>query len=304
MSDESISYRPNPKISVVVLTYNCAAWISRTLVALTALPEEPNIIVVDNGSRDKTIEIIEQSFPLVEIIRLSTNIGAAARNQGVRYAQTPYVAFCDDDTWWAPGSLKKAVDLYDRYDNLALINAKIAIGEAQRVDSISEKMARSPMPPRYGLPGHTLLSFMAGASAVRREAFLQVGGYDARLFLGGEEEIVGCDLVVAGWEMRYIPEVIVHHYPSNQSSTNLRHYGIRNTLWFAWRRRPWCQALSWTFYIARTAPKNLSTVRGFYLALRGLPWAMRDHRVVPREVENQLKMLDRQKRTSEARRYK
>ena len=44
-------------------------------------------------------------------------------------------------------------------------------------------------------------------------------------------------LVSGGWDLRYLPELTAYHRPSGQNAPKLRHLGVRNTLWFAWRRR-------------------------------------------------------------------
>jgi hypothetical protein len=61
----------------------------------------------------------------------------------VRAASKDYVAFADDDSWWAPGSLHAAADILGCYPTVA---AQILIGPEQRVDPISGVMARSPLP--------------------------------------------------------------------------------------------------------------------------------------------------------------
>jgi GT2 family glycosyltransferase len=97
----------DPNVTVVVLTYNRAAEVVQTVRRLLRLPEHPHIIVVDNGSPDQTTQLLKAEVPSVQVIRLEKNIGAAARNIGVQTAQTPYVALCDDDTWWEPGALSR-----------------------------------------------------------------------------------------------------------------------------------------------------------------------------------------------------
>jgi hypothetical protein len=79
--------------------------------------------------------------------------------------------------------------------------------------------------------------------------------------------------------------------------------GIRNTLWFAWRRRPLRSALRWTLFVARSVPRNRRSLAAFASALRGLPWVLRTRRVVPRDVEADLRALDHHKMTSRARTY-
>ena len=80
--------------------------LDETLTKLGALPERPPVIVVDNASTDGTAPLVRRRHPEVRVLRLSEDIGAAARTEGVRRAATPYIAFCDDDTWWAPGCLR------------------------------------------------------------------------------------------------------------------------------------------------------------------------------------------------------
>jgi GT2 family glycosyltransferase len=89
--------------SVVVITYNRAEEAVRTVGRLRALPEAPAIIVVDNASEDDTRARLQAAHSQVPVIALPVNLGAAARNVGMRIAVTPYVALCDDDTWWEPG---------------------------------------------------------------------------------------------------------------------------------------------------------------------------------------------------------
>ena len=67
---------------------------------------------------------------------------------------------------------------------------------------------------RPGLPGPALGSFLAGASVLRRDAFLDAGGFHSRLWLGGEEELLAVDLATAGWELCYVEDLTVHHQAS------------------------------------------------------------------------------------------
>jgi len=294
---------PAGRVTVVVLTHDCEPWIGRTLRSLTGLPGSPPVIAVDNGSEDGTVELIRRDFPAARLITCRPNLGAAARNLGVEASGTPYVAFADDDTWYAPETLPRAVELFEAHPRLGVITVRTLVGEQLQEDPMSAEMAASPLTDGTELPGKKLLSFMAGVSVVRRSAYLAAGGYDPRLFMGGEEELLACDLVSAGWELRYIPELTAYHRPSGQNAPNLRHHGVRNTLWFAWRRRHLPDALAWTLHIARTAPLNRATLKGFAEAIGGLPWVLRDRHVVSAELERQLRVLDAQKMSSRARRY-
>src|SRR5438093_3395665 len=102
----------------------------------------------------------KSAFPRHEIIVLSRNLGAAGRNAGVHAVTTPYVAFCDDDTWWAPGSLARAAVLLDAYPRIAVLSARVLVGPDQREDPACAAMAASPL-PSVGLPGRSILGFLA-----------------------------------------------------------------------------------------------------------------------------------------------
>jgi GT2 family glycosyltransferase len=201
------------RVTVVVITHNRCEELDRTLTALAQLPERPVVVVVDNGSSDGTAKMVRVRFPEFGLLVSSEHLGAAARNHGVGAARTPYVAFCDDDTWYEAGGLTRAADLLDAHPRLAVVTAGIIVEPSGTLDPVCDRMARSPLEPQPGMPGHPLLSFPAGVSIVRRHAFLDAGGFCERLWLGGEEDLLGADLARQGWCMAYVPEVVARHHP-------------------------------------------------------------------------------------------
>jgi GT2 family glycosyltransferase len=289
---------------VVVITRDRVDDLCNAVTHLVALEERPRIFVVDNGSSDGTVEVVRSRFPDVEVIALQENLGAAARNVAVARVTTPYVAFADDDSWWAPGGLTRAADLLDAHPRLALVNAHILVGPEERDDPICLEMAESPLPRAPDQPGHPLLSFIACAAMVRRDAFEAAGGFHPRLSVGGEEEILGHDLVGAGWQLSYVPDVVVHHHASiNRDAHERRATGIRNTLWTTWLRRPVGPALVRTLRLLRRLPRDGVTIRGLRDGLAGAPWVLRERRVSPPHVEEARRLLEDQQLNSRARRY-
>jgi GT2 family glycosyltransferase len=288
------------RVAVVMITHNRCEEVLRSLDHLTALPERPHIVVVDNGSSDGTAAAIGRRFPQVEIVEAGSNRGAAGRNLGLRRITAPYVALCDDDAWWEPGHLERAAELFDRHPRLAIVTARILVGPEAREASVCRELKSSPLPVEDGMPGPPLLGFLAGASVVRRSAFLEVGGFPEHVFIGGEEELVAVDLASRGYWMCYVPELILYHYPSPHRDLLRRRINlVRNAIWFAWMRRPLRSALRQTFQAARDASKDPASRRGFFAAITGLPGILRQRRVVPREVEKGLRLLDRCRREGE-----
>lgn len=289
-ADGGAGYRLADRLSIVLLTYNCAGRIGPTLDAI--LDAGVPVVAVDNASTDATVAVL-RAREGVEVVVLDSNTGAAARNVGVEHARTPYVAFCDDDTWYERDGLVHAARLLDAHARLGLLTGRILVGMEESLDPISEEMAGSPLPETAGIPGAVLVSYMGGASIARRTAFLGVGGYDARFFMGGEEELVGWRLLRAGWEMRYVPEVVVHHLPSLANYSGMRTYGIRNTLWTSWLSLPAPAALSWTWHIVRNTRRDRILLQGLVMAARGAPWVAREREPVPARYQEMIRILRR-----------
>ncbi|MCU7727105.1 glycosyltransferase [Actinoplanes sp. KI2] len=291
-------------VGVVVITHQRRDEALTAVKRLLALPEQPPVVLVDNGSTDGTADAVRKLFPQVDVVALANNLGAVGRNIGVGRLRTPYVAFCDDDTWWEPDSLAMAARALDACPRLAVVNARIMVEPGGQDDPIVAELRDSSVPRPDWLPGPALGSFLAGASMVRCSAFLRAGGFSKRLWLGGEEELLATDLLTAGWELCYLPDAVVHHHASRTRDAALRRrVGLRNTLWFTWLRRPIGPALRRTVFLARSVPRDRVSAFAAWDAIRGLPWVVAERRPRPARVEARLACLDAAQRASRARRY-
>ncbi|RQS28853.1 glycosyltransferase [Burkholderia sp. Bp8992] len=282
-----------PRVTAIVLTCRRAAELARTLARLTALPDRPAIVVVDNGSDGETVALIRDRFPHVVLVHAPANLGAAGRNLGAAVARTRHVAFCDDDTWWAPGTLAEAANLLDAYPHVAAVTARVLVGPEHREDPTCRSMADSPLDASVELPGRPILGLLAGATAFRRDAFVAAGGYHPRYFLGGEEALLALDLYRAGYWLVYEPRLTVHHYPSTRRDRPARaRVAARNAVWTAWLR--WPAAAAWR-HTVRQLPL-LRREHAVASTFAGLPWILRERRAIPPHVERMRRRLDRKTR--------
>jgi GT2 family glycosyltransferase len=258
----------------------------------TSLPrhEEP-VVLVDNGSRDGTPELVRERFPHVHVIEVGRNLGAVARNLGVRAAETPYVAFADDDSWWAPGALACAAAHFDAHPRLGLIAARILVGPDERVDPACVEMAASPLATEPDLPGPPVLGFVACGSVVRRGAYLAAQGFDEVVEFAGEEERLAMDLATLGWGLAYVDAVVAHHHPSasREDSAARRSRIARNRLLTALMRRPWPVVARTAWSLASTGDAERRGVVQVAPRLRG---ALGHRTVVPSTVESRLRLLE------------
>jgi glycosyltransferase involved in cell wall biosynthesis len=95
-----------PRISVVIPCYNAERYVAATLRSVLAqtLPAA-EVIVVDDGSRDASAELVRSQFPGVTLLRQPNQGVAAARNRGIEHASGDWIAFVDADDIWLPGKL-------------------------------------------------------------------------------------------------------------------------------------------------------------------------------------------------------
>lgn len=274
--------------TVVIVTKNRRERLLATLAELARLPDRPPVVVVDNASDDGTADAVRRRYPSIRLIKTG-DVGAAARNLGIRAAGTPLVAFSDDDSWWAPGALSRAAQLFSAYPALGLIAAGITVEPRGALDPTCQAMRDTPLDADLALPGPPVLGFLACAAVARSSAVLACGGFHGRYGFGGEEHLLAVDLASAGWGLAYVETIAAHHHPAPGPRKWRRTIELRNLFWSTWLRRPLPRAAYLTLALTR---RREGGTRALLAAMRGLPWIVRERRVVPPRVERSLRALD------------
>lgn len=111
-----------PTVTVLIDTYNHERFIEEALVSVLEQdfdPSEMEILVVDDGSTDRTPEIVRKFEPRVRLIRKANGGQASAFNMGIPEARGEFIAFLDGDDWWAPKKLTSVV---------AAMNSDLGVG--------------------------------------------------------------------------------------------------------------------------------------------------------------------------------
>jgi GT2 family glycosyltransferase len=234
-------------------------------------------------------------FPACGWVRLGENLAAASRNRGVMEATTRYVVFSDDDSWWAEDALPEAERICDSCPEVGLVAARTLVGPQRRDDLVNGLMADSPLGHAPDLPGPSVLGFLGCAAVVRRQAFLEAGGFSELLRFGAEERLLALDLAAHEWELCYSDRVRAHHHPSRQrpSAAWRERAERRNNALITWLRRPLRRCLGDTAALAATAIRDADARAVLGGVLVRLPVALNHRRKLPAFVEQQARLLER-----------
>lgn len=286
-----------PVTSFVIASRNRRPELAATVTRLLDTTRCP-IILVDNDSEDDSVTVMnrlaEQSPNRLRVIELDTNRGAVARNVGVAASATPYVAFCDDDSWWAPEAPAIAAELFDRHPSLGLLAARTIVWPQQREDPMTTQLAASALGRRPDLPGPSILGFMSCAAVVRKRAFEEAGGFSDILHFRGEEQLLALDMAARGWNLCYCGDLVAIHQPSAVRATTAAQDArlLRNDVLTTWMRRPIRRCLKATGALLAGALRDREHARGAAEAIWRLPSVINERRALPANVEQALALLE------------
>ncbi len=258
--------------SIVVPNWNGRRWLDGCLAALAAQALAPGeIIVVDNGSGDGSVDYLRHAHPEVRVIALARNTGFAhAANVGLAGARGELVALINTDVELAPDWLARTVATLRAHPEAASVACKMLsldrpeivydAGDVLRRDGVCEQRGRfGPDDGRWDAPGE-IFGACAGAALYRRAVVLELGGFDERYFAYLEDVDLALRLRLAGWSCRYEPAVALHAGEgSSHQLPGAHHYLVeRNTVLLvatsfpaAWLPLVAYRQLSWLRHAAR-----------------------------------------------------
>jgi len=170
-----------PKVSVIIPTYNRLPLLKEAVDSVLAQDfEDFELIVVDDGSTDGTGEEIKRYGGRVKLLQYPENRGvSAARNRGVLYSRSKYIAFLDSDDLWVKGKLKVQVGFLDENPHFPMCYTdEIWIRKGRRVNPMLKHAKYSGWIFEKCLP---LCTISPSSAMMRRTLFSKVGLFDEAL---------------------------------------------------------------------------------------------------------------------------
>lgn len=262
-----------PIVSIVIITWNRKRDILDTIQAVyNQAFKEFEIIMVDNGSKDGTIEAVAQTYPEVKLVALDRNMGVScARNAGIAIARGEIIVCLDSDASPSDHMLNNIVKKFQLEPKLGVINSKIVNAFTKEIDNIAG-WSYSENDLVFQDTEFLSFSFSEGGCAIRKDVFNKVGPFWEHLFFGYEGMEFSMRVLDAGYDILYYPDSLVFHRASPQSRIRGGEHEellFNHCLSVYLLRFPWWMLLF--FVPLKTAATLLRGARGGYLVyvLRG-----------------------------------
>ncbi len=225
----------NPLVSVITLNWNRKEDVARTISLILKQTYEPKeILMVDNGSTDGSVEWIRQCFPKVRIVALPENTGVQGYNEGMSAAAGSILLLIDNDMdLQQEDSLERIAAKFESNPKLGVVALQVREPGNKRLSPNNPKYWREKGSDTEGYPCST---FDGGGVAFRRDVLAQTGMYLPQFFVYHSEVDLSTRIWDAGYEIRYFPEIAVCHRESEVSRNKglQTMYSARNYLWYVW----------------------------------------------------------------------
>ena len=225
-------------VSTIVVTYNALPWVEQALESA----RETELIVVDHGSTDRTLEFVRERFPEATLVEQENKGFGAGNNAGMRVASGRWFLLLNSDAWLEPGALDALVEFGDAHPDAAVVGPRLLNPDRTLQRSVrgfptvwriaTEYLFLRKLAPR----SRALNAFYAGGFdhdepreadflmgsvlLVRREAVEVVGGFDERYFMFSEETDWCYRFRQAGWKTWFFPGAEAVHVGGATTTQN------------------------------------------------------------------------------------
>jgi len=217
------------KLSVIILNYNVRYFLELCVKSVqSAITEiEAEIIVVDNNSSDGSCVMIKELFPNVRLLENRDNVGfSKANNQGVAIAKGEYVCILNPDTVVAEDTFLQLLRFSVSKENLGIVGCKLVDGSGKFLPESKRNIPTQLIAIKklIGLSKEYYVStlkdtdigkasvFVGAFMFLTKKRYQEVGGFDERYFMYGEDIDFSYSMLNSGYENYYYGKTTVIHY--------------------------------------------------------------------------------------------
>jgi GT2 family glycosyltransferase len=235
-----------PKTATIIPNWNGQDYLQACIDSLLGQTIEHTIVVVENGSVDKSDEILADYGDKIVVLKQPKNLGfAGGVNKGIQYAidnNYEFVALFNNDAVADKNWLKELVGVMGGDENLGAVTCKFMRMDKKRLDSTGDfytwhglpyPRGRNEVDSRQYDNQQEIFAASGGASLFRIKMFHEVGLFDEDYFAYYEDVDLGFRMQLAGWKVNYCPAAIAYHHVSATGS-KMSGFGIYQTATNFW----------------------------------------------------------------------
>ena len=240
-------------VSVVIPNYNGMRFLNECLNSIN-YNSILEVIIVDNGSSDGSVEFILENYPDVILIKNDMNCGfAKAVNQGIQKAKGDYVFLFNNDAILADDDvINKLVHEIESTENIFSVSAKmIQLCNKNLIDDAGDEYTILGWTKRVGYgksvdnysKSRNIFSACAGAALYNKSALLKLGLFDEEFFAYMEDVDLSFRARLSGYNIRYCADAYVYHYGSGTSGSQYNSFKTRiaakNNVFVVYKNMVW-----------------------------------------------------------------
>ena len=233
-------------VTVIIVNWNSGQWLEKCIKHLLNQSIcADSILIIDNASSDGSVEYAMQ-ISAVELIHAGSNLGfAAANNLGIARSKSDYIITLNPDAFPEPDWIERLLAAASKYPEIASFGSRqMEYGHTDVLDGTGDVYHTSGVVWRnhHGsklspddLIQREIFAPCAAAAMYKRQALVNVGGFDEDYFCYLEDVDLGFRLRLAGYKSVYVPDAVVQHVGSattgGQHSAFSVYHGHRNLVW-------------------------------------------------------------------------
>jgi len=229
----------NPLIEIIIPNWNGERLLAECLRSLSQQTfSDFRVIVVDNGSKDASVAMVERDFSQVKILKFNKNTGfSVAVNRGISEARSPWILLLNNDMEVAPDCLENlllAIEKYKNYQFFALKmlnfyqrNVLDGAGDAVLRGGVGYRLGTMESDSEYYSRDRDTFGVCAGAGLYKRELFEKIGFFDPEFFAYLEDVDLNMRARRRGMRCKFIHSAVVYHIGSATSGSKINDLTIR-----------------------------------------------------------------------------
>lgn len=243
------------KVTVIIPNYNGKNFLKECLESLKSQNCSFETIIIDNDSKDGSVEYIKENYPEFTLIENRENSGfAAAINQGISDSNSEYIFLLNNDVKLDVDCISNLLKCIEKDKTIFAVSSRMVqyydrnkmddAGDEYTILGWTKRVGYGKSPDLYDQE-REIFSACAGAALYRRSRVDEIGLFDENFFAYMEDVDISYRAKIVGYKCVYCPEAVVYHLGSGTSGSRYNEFKIRlaarNNIYVPYKNMPWPQ---------------------------------------------------------------